>query len=91
MGDGLIDPCQLRIQHTYLSAMPISPPLIASVTALTLILLHGIYEHRRKPRLRLPPSPKSYPLIGHLLSIPQEAEYLEYMEIGKQLGSELTS
>ncbi|KAF8596888.1 hypothetical protein BDV93DRAFT_406162, partial [Ceratobasidium sp. AG-I] len=39
----------------------------------------------------LPPSPKSYPLVGHLFSMPTEFEHLGFAEIGKQLDSEIFS
>ncbi|KAG9092234.1 hypothetical protein FS749_015902 [Ceratobasidium sp. UAMH 11750] len=37
----------------------------------------------------LPPSPKYYPLIGNLLSVPTRDEHVGFVEIGKQLNSDI--
>jgi hypothetical protein len=35
----------------------------------------------------LPTSPRSYPLIGHLFSMPQKDQYIGFIELGKKLQS----
>ncbi|KDN41204.1 hypothetical protein RSAG8_07618, partial [Rhizoctonia solani AG-8 WAC10335] len=37
----------------------------------------------------LPPGPKSLPLIGHILSVPQNFEHVAYAKMGKGLDSEI--
>ncbi|KAG8751576.1 hypothetical protein FRC12_012385 [Ceratobasidium sp. 428] len=39
----------------------------------------------------LPPSPVLYPVIGHLLSVPTQDEYLAFTKIGRQLNSGIFS
>ncbi|KAG8777124.1 hypothetical protein FRC12_000538 [Ceratobasidium sp. 428] len=46
---------------------------------------------RKKRSSPLPPSPVSYPVIGHLLSVPTQDEYLAFTEIGRQLNSDVFS
>ncbi|KAG8778026.1 hypothetical protein FRC12_025219, partial [Ceratobasidium sp. 428] len=42
---------------------------------------------RYKERLNtLPPGPVSYPVIGHLLSVPTQDEHIAFTEIGHQLN-----
>jgi hypothetical protein len=48
---------------------------------------YNIWQKHTSPALPLPPSPTSYPIIGHLLSMPTKDEYLGFVEIGKQLNS----
>ncbi|KAH7335720.1 hypothetical protein B0J17DRAFT_629960 [Rhizoctonia solani] len=38
-----------------------------------------------------PPSPKSYPFIGSLLSIPSGPEHLAFVKLGKQLNPDIVS
>jgi hypothetical protein len=78
--------------HAACSLLPPSTMSERSSLAITLTVVAGIlaykfHKDRQKPPLVLPPSPKSYPLIGHLLSIPQEFEHLGFMKICEQLGS----
>ncbi|CAE6454516.1 unnamed protein product [Rhizoctonia solani] len=42
-----------------------------------------------RPKTRHPPCPKSYPLIGSVLSIPPEPEQLAFMKLGRQLNSDI--
>ncbi|KAF8676960.1 cytochrome P450 family [Rhizoctonia solani] len=42
-------------------------------------------------RISLPTSPKWYPLIGHLLSMPQSNEHIGFIELGKQLNTDIFS
>ncbi|KAG9079815.1 hypothetical protein FRC06_007437, partial [Ceratobasidium sp. 370] len=67
--------------------------LAAASSALVTIVLGSLYRSwRTRPSIPpLPPSPRSYPLIGNLLSIPSRDEHLGYIEIGKQLGANLFS
>ncbi|KAG8710337.1 hypothetical protein FRC11_004603, partial [Ceratobasidium sp. 423] len=58
--------------------------LVASAAGLVLFggnLLGG--------RRRHPPSPKSYPLIGNLLSVPSGLEHEAYVKLGQQLKSDI--
>jgi hypothetical protein len=52
------------------------------------ILALLLWPRRRSSMLPLPKCPKSYPLIGNLLSMPQREEHLGFIELGKQLGGE---
>ncbi|KAH7335709.1 cytochrome P450 [Rhizoctonia solani] len=45
----------------------------------------------RRPKPHRPPRPKSYPLIGSILSIPSAPEQLAFMELGKQLNSDIVA
>lgn len=42
---------------------------------------------RRSKLPPLPPGPRSYPLIGQMLSIPSGNEHLAWIEMGKKLNS----
>lgn len=68
-----------------------SPVTLGLVLAASSLLAYKLHKEWQKPKLVLPPSPKSYPLIGNLLSIPQEFEHLAFMKIGEELGSKYTS
>ncbi|QRV73553.1 cytochrome P450 family protein [Ceratobasidium sp. AG-Ba] len=46
---------------------------------------------RRKRHLSLPPSPKGYPLIGHLFQMPSSDEAIFYRDVGLQLKSDIIS
>ncbi|ELU37327.1 cytochrome P450 domain-containing protein [Rhizoctonia solani AG-1 IA] len=59
----------------------IGPTLVGS------LLAYILYRNRYSNELSLPPSPKSYPLIGHLFSVPTKYEHLEFMKLGEQIGS----
>ncbi|EUC62887.1 cytochrome P450 family protein [Rhizoctonia solani AG-3 Rhs1AP] len=52
-----------------------------------LLLSLVLFVHRLigRSKARLPPRPKSYPLIGSVLSIPSAPEQLAFMELGRQL------
>ncbi|QRW17612.1 cytochrome P450 family protein [Rhizoctonia solani] len=60
--------------------------LLIGSTVLGSLLAYVLYRDKYLDRLSLPPSPKSYPLIGHLLSMPTEYEHLEFMKLGKILS-----
>ncbi|CAE6444893.1 unnamed protein product [Rhizoctonia solani] len=58
-------------------------------TALSLhFLLQNLLELSKPP---LPPSPRSYPLVGHLLSMPKHNQHIGFIELGKQLKSDILS
>lgn len=64
--------------------------LYAALTVSGLALFQH-YRNATKNKLRHPPSPKSFPIIGNLFSIPPGVDHEAYMELGKQLNSELMS
>ncbi|KAF8757594.1 cytochrome P450 family [Rhizoctonia solani] len=64
--------------------------LLFGLTAATGLIAYKLYKDRKTYELSLPPSPKSYPIIGHLLSTPTQYEHLEFMKIGEELGGGYT-
>ncbi|CAE6377442.1 unnamed protein product [Rhizoctonia solani] len=40
---------------------------------------------------RLPPGPRSYPFIGHMLSIPRSSEHIAYANMSKELNSDIVA
>ncbi|QRV85542.1 cytochrome P450 family protein [Ceratobasidium sp. AG-Ba] len=65
-------------------------PLLGSLFVVLGAALLRLWRKRRV-NLPLPPSPTSYPVIGHLLSIPTRDEHLGFVELGKQLKSDIFS
>ncbi|CAE7210631.1 unnamed protein product [Rhizoctonia solani] len=61
------------------------------LTVASSLLAYKLYKDTHGDQLSLPPSPRSYPLIGHLLSIPTEFEHLGFMRLGEQLESKIFS
>lgn len=61
--------------------------VVLALSGLALLRHYRNVMSRRK--LCHPPSPKSYPLLGNLLSIPPGPEHLAYMKLGEQLNSKL--
>ncbi|KAG9091821.1 hypothetical protein FS749_016223 [Ceratobasidium sp. UAMH 11750] len=57
----------------------------ASLLMATIALVLRKRWCRETPLPPLPPSPRSYPIIGNLLSMPSRDEHLGFIEIGKQL------
>ncbi|CAE7123524.1 unnamed protein product, partial [Rhizoctonia solani] len=55
------------------------------------LLAYKHYKDKHENQLSLPPSPRSYPLIGHLLSIPTKFEHLGFMQLSEQLDSKICS
>ncbi|CAE6414741.1 unnamed protein product [Rhizoctonia solani] len=66
-------------------------PLLIGLTVATGLLTYKLYRDRQGSEPELPPSPRSYPLIGHLLSVPKEDEYLGFMRLGEELASKIFS
>ncbi|CAE6466094.1 unnamed protein product [Rhizoctonia solani] len=70
-----------------------SDPLnVLGITLGTALSLHFLVRYAFRPSgPPLPPSPRSYPLIGHLLSMPRNNEHLGFTELGKKLKTNLFS
>ncbi|KAB5590648.1 O-methylsterigmatocystin oxidoreductase [Ceratobasidium theobromae] len=64
---------------------------LVALTVVTVLVAYKLNKDRQRPPPKLPPSPRSYPLIGNLLSIPQKYEYLAFMKLGEELGSNIIS
>ncbi|CAE7100556.1 unnamed protein product [Rhizoctonia solani] len=58
--------------------------VIASVTVGAAYWLKVLAD---SPKKHLPPGPKRFPLIGHMLSIPRSFEHVAYANMGKELDS----
>ncbi|CEL56350.1 O-methylsterigmatocystin oxidoreductase OS=Aspergillus parasiticus GN=ordA PE=3 SV=1 [Rhizoctonia solani AG-1 IB] len=63
--------------------------LMFGLTAATSLLVYKVYKDQQICNLNLPPSPKSYPIIGHLLSAP--SGYKDFTRLGEQLGEKIFS
>ncbi|KAG8777053.1 hypothetical protein FRC12_000568 [Ceratobasidium sp. 428] len=46
---------------------------------------------RKRSKIPLPPSPRSYPIIGNLLDMPKKQDHLGFVEIGNDLKSDMFS
>ncbi|KAG8695554.1 hypothetical protein FRC09_009086, partial [Ceratobasidium sp. 395] len=66
--------------------MPVSELLFGGLVAFLIAAVAYNVWYRKVPERPLPPSPRSYPLIGHLLSMPTEYEHFGFVELGKQLN-----
>ncbi|KAJ7266905.1 cytochrome P450 [Mycena haematopus] len=65
----------------------LSPELVSIVTAVGALAVFIIYVQRdSRPT---PPGPRSWPIIGNLLSIPSQEPWLVYREWGHQYGSDI--
>jgi hypothetical protein len=60
-------------------------PLLAGLSALTLILLSRLFFSKK--HAPLPPGPKRLPLIGNLLDMPSEKEWLAFTRWGEKWGA----
>ncbi|KAG8793835.1 hypothetical protein FRC12_001465 [Ceratobasidium sp. 428] len=65
--------------------------LPATLAAGVALLMLKLWYKPTISELPLPPSPRSLPIIGNLLSMPQAFEHLAFENIGKQLGSDIFS
>ncbi|CAE6478798.1 hypothetical protein ACGC1H_003061 [Rhizoctonia solani] len=85
----------LRLQLRYLHCIVLRPmpnePLTVGLIAVTGLLTYRLYRYSRERKLGLPPGPRSYPLIGHLLSVPKGLEHIGFMRLGEQIGSKIFS
>ncbi|CAE6466013.1 unnamed protein product [Rhizoctonia solani] len=64
-------------------------PLNLSISLGAALLLYLLV--RRAHSHPLPPSPRSYPLVGHIFSIPTSNEHLGFIELGNQLKTNILS
>lgn len=63
-------------------------PILTLITTLAgALFVYNLWKWQAPPKIKLPPGPKTYPLVGHLFSMPSEYEHLAFTELGKQLGS----
>ncbi|KAG8795511.1 hypothetical protein FRC12_013310 [Ceratobasidium sp. 428] len=73
-------------------AMPNTVPYPSLLFVGLLILAHyALRRLRFRTTMPFPPGPPSRPVIGQLLSMPQQSEHLVFTEIGKQVGSDIIS
>ncbi|KAG9096952.1 hypothetical protein FS749_007402 [Ceratobasidium sp. UAMH 11750] len=63
------------------------------VLACLVFVILAIYMRfkRRCSSMSLPPSPKAYPFIGHLLSFPTSNQHIAYRDMSEQLNSDIIS
>ncbi|KAJ2934994.1 hypothetical protein H1R20_g2117, partial [Candolleomyces eurysporus] len=52
-------------------------------------LLYGLSKRWKRSKLPLPPGPKGAPLIGNLLQLPTELEWIQYHEWCKEYGTDI--
>ncbi|CAE6385722.1 unnamed protein product [Rhizoctonia solani] len=69
--------------------MPGSQSLLVSLVTIAGVAAGLQVWSRRKGSL--PTSPKWYPIIGNLLSMPQNNEHIGFIELGKQLNADMFS
>ncbi|KAG8737391.1 hypothetical protein FRC10_008269 [Ceratobasidium sp. 414] len=58
-------------------------------TTLAATAVYVIKRLTQAPKPPLPPGPKWFPVIGHLLSMPQTSEHIAYTKISKEVGSDI--
>ena len=66
-----------------------SPPLylvdVATCVA-TLVTLLAIYLSLRRNRYPYPPGPKGLPILGNVLDIPEQRQWITYAKWGREAG-----
>ncbi|CAE6442861.1 unnamed protein product [Rhizoctonia solani] len=60
--------------------------LNVGLTSLALVILWRLI---RRPKVRHPPSPTSFPFVGNLFSIPPDHEHIAFAKLGEQLKSDI--
>ncbi|KAG9123851.1 hypothetical protein FRC07_013767 [Ceratobasidium sp. 392] len=65
--------------------------MVLALTTTLCAFTYLAFNKKRQSTLRLPPSLRSYPLVGHLFSLPSSDEYIAYRDIGAQLNSDIIS
>ncbi|KAG8790020.1 hypothetical protein FRC12_012919 [Ceratobasidium sp. 428] len=63
--------------------------LLGSLSTVAAVATAYMLWYRNASTHPLPPSPKYYPVIGNLFSVPTRDEYAEFVEIGKKLNSDI--
>ena len=72
---------------TLLATYPYLYQILATLFFSCMLLFVGLYLKRRNPNgLPLPPGPKGYPIIGNLLDLPINHQWLVYDEWKKTYG-----
>lgn len=61
--------------------------VVLVICGIALVQFHQ--KRKSHSKIRHPPSPKSWPLVGNLFSIPSGVEWLAYMKLGKLLNSDV--
>ncbi|KAG9124232.1 hypothetical protein FRC07_012323 [Ceratobasidium sp. 392] len=68
---------------------PVASRELISVTAFIATAYFVIKRLSQSPKPPLPPGPKWFPVIGHLLSVPQSSEHIAYANMSKEIGSDI--
>ncbi|KAH7333845.1 cytochrome P450 [Rhizoctonia solani] len=63
--------------------------LYAALAISGLFLTRRYWYKGSERNLRHPPSPKSLPFVGNIFSVPPGLDYITYMELGRQLNSDI--
>ncbi|KAF5335634.1 hypothetical protein D9758_014794 [Tetrapyrgos nigripes] len=65
--------------------------IVYYATDLLVVLVFCFIAHRvlRRRRLRLPPGPPGYPIIGNIFDIPPKREWVTYRDMSKKYGSDI--
>ncbi|KAG9099261.1 hypothetical protein FRC06_005458 [Ceratobasidium sp. 370] len=62
---------------------------LISATALAATMVYVIKRLSQTPSPPLPPGPKWFPVIGHLLSMPRASEHVAYAKMSEEVGSDI--
>ena len=63
-----------------------SPNVLNAAAVLTAAALLLVWHCGKKPSAALPPGPKKLPLLGNLLDMPTEREWIKFTTWGNQFG-----